>query len=185
MKYFRLKDDIYADDHSELGDIKFGDDAIDADMFTTALRYNYDESQVHSIDGEFRGDFDFNLASFDVPIVSKRFAQLFQTLGREVVQLIPLQSPCNGELYILNVLSRIPALDESRSLFTKWEASDGRPDRMGQYRMVAELKVDPHNARGNDVFRIEGWDVPLIVSERLVNLAQEQGMKGCVYELTI
>lgn len=183
MNYFRIKDDIHAADHSNLGGIKRNGVDVDADLLTNGSIFEYDATQTYLVEGDVTGMFDFCLASFDVPIVSEEFAHLLSVVAEKDCQLIPVKTSSGGHFFILNALRRVRCLDESRSLFTKWEASDGRPDRTGQYRMVAELRIDPEAALGSEVFRIVGWDVPLIVSERLVTLAQAQGMKGCVYEL--
>lgn len=183
MNYYRIKDDIYAEDYSTLGGIKRNGSDVDADVFTIGAVYDYESAQTFLVEGEVKGKFDFSLASFDVPIVSGRFARLLTGLAENDIQLIPVRTSCIGDFYILNILTRINCLDEARSLFTKWEASDGRPDRTGQYRMVAELKIVSEAAEGRCIFRIAGWDVPIIVSEQLMKLAQAQDMKGCIYEL--
>ena len=173
----------FSEDHSNLGGITRNGSNVDADLLTIGSMYDYDATQTYLVEGEVKSEFDFCLASFDLPIVSERFARLLNGLADNDCQLIPVISTCGRKFFILNTLGRVKCLDESRSLFTKWDASDGRPDRTGQYRMVAELRIVPEASQGRDIFRIVGWDVPLVVSERLIKLAQDQGMKGCVFEL--
>jgi len=59
---------------------------------------------------------------------------------------------------------------------------DGRNDKLGQYRMVAKLVVDHNKTEGAEIFRIDGWDVPLIVSKRIKEGLEQQGCVGSDFE---
>lgn len=48
-----------------------------------------------------------------------------------------------------------------------YTASDSQPEKLGQYRNVVGLKIDPIHAEGRNIFRPWGWPVAMIVSERL------------------
>lgn len=125
---------------------------------------------------------DFTLADFDMPVLRSSFAMRLRELEPEAIQLIP--STVAGEagaFDILNVLSVVDALDEERSAITYWREEDGRPERVGQYRMVLNMTLDPSRIGAHHVFRIKGWEVALVVSatarERLI------GATGAVFEL--
>ena len=58
-------------------------------------------------------------------------------------------------------------MDETRSEIMRWKHEDGRPDKVGRYRMVGNLTIDPTRVRNRHIFRIDDWEIALIVSERL------------------
>jgi hypothetical protein len=111
---------------------------------------------------------DFTFAGFDVPVVSAPVRRALAGLPSGSVQWIGVQvtgQPVPVTTFaILNVLRKARCLDESRSEFVKWSVADRRPDRTGSYRMVTRLAIDPERAP-SDIFRIEGWEVALIVSD--------------------
>ena len=57
----------------------------------------------------------------------------------------------------------------------------GRPDRVGDYKDVHPLRVDPRRTN-YDIFRIRGWVRPLIVSDRLKTAMEEIDNLGVVFE---
>jgi hypothetical protein len=73
-------------------------------------------------------------------------------------------------------------LDENRSQFTKWTVNDHRPDLAGEYRMVVNLKVVgsaiPSDAH---IFRIKGWLVGLIVSDKVKRAMELAGCLGAKF----
>jgi hypothetical protein len=110
----------------------------------------------------------FTFAGFDVPVVAQPVQAALASVGAlQWIEVEVTGEPRATDAYaILNVLQKARCLDESRSQFTKWKAHDRRPDRMGSYRMVTRLAIDPERAPG-DVFRIEGWEVALVVSDAI------------------
>jgi hypothetical protein len=108
----------------------------------------------------------FTFAGFDIPVVSQEVQAALAGVG--ALQWVGVEvgdAPgASDEYLILNVLQKARCLDETRSQFTRWMPHDGRPDRMGSYRMVTQLAIDPERAPG-DVFRVDGWEVALIVSD--------------------
>jgi hypothetical protein len=111
---------------------------------------------------------DFTFAGFDVPVVSGAVKAALAALAPELVQWIGVkvtgQPVPVTSFAILNALRKARCLDESRSAFVPWTVADRRPDRVGSYRMVTRLVIDPARAP-SDIFRIEGWKVALIVSD--------------------
>jgi hypothetical protein len=180
LNYYRLTDDIYADDHRCLGDIVDGKVVVDADLFTSTKPYT--GSKRLSIQVDDGPDFDFSLAAFDVPIVSTKLARLLERIAFREVQLIPVTIGGKTGYFILNTLQKVSCLDEQLSVYTKWTETDGRPDRMGQYRMVSEVRLNSDKANGIHVLRIEGWDVPLVVSDKVVEEIQSSGIRGVILD---
>lgn len=110
----------------------------------------------------------FNLGAFDTPIVSQAILERFPHDCRGDYETFPV-TVGNGVsgFSILNVVRRVACVDEERSICEKWVVEDERPDKIGCYRAIGDLHIIPSLARGLDIFRIEGWEVALIVSERL------------------
>ncbi|WKZ87664.1 hypothetical protein N5B55_23245 [Ralstonia pickettii] len=82
-----------------------------------------------------------------------------------------------GEFEVLNVLDIIDCVDEAHSEFSLWTAEDGRPDRVGDYRMSL-LRIDPERAKGHDLFRVKRWTIALICSEKVKTCLEEAGVTG-------
>lgn len=119
--------------------------------------------------------------AFGIPIVHHRVVSLFERLGlHEEVQFIPVE--VEGQIepwFILNALRIIPCIDEARcEEVVRWLPEDNRPDKMGGYRNVSGLKVDPERTAGARIFRPWGWKVVLIVSESLKQALEQEGITG-------
>ncbi len=63
--------------------------------------------------------------------------------------------------------------DEASEEVIRWTPEDGRPDRVGQYRDVDGMRIDPPQVGDAQVFRTWGWSIALIVSED-IKLALER-----------
>jgi hypothetical protein len=123
---------------------------------------------------------DFCWAAFAIPVVHARVAQLFQQLKVREVQFIPVQVEAHAEPYfILNALQLIPCIDDSRCEEVRyWKSEDGQPEKVGEYRRVAGLRIDPMKVSDARVFRPWGWRVALIVSEDLKLALEREGLTG-------
>lgn len=124
---------------------------------------------------------DFTLAGLTIPLVHGRVASIFDRLGlRNEVQLIEAQVEGHSEPYwILNALRVIRCIDDARCEEVRfWEPRHGAPNRVGEYRNVAGLKVDPARTEGADIFRPWGWTGALIVSERIQLEMERMGITG-------
>ncbi len=78
---------------------------------------------------------------------------------------------------MLNAVRVIRCLDEKRSEFIKWTEHDHRADLAGKYRQVTKLVLIPGAIPPDaHIFRVDGWEVALIVSE-VVKVAMES--VGC------
>lgn len=122
--------------------------------------------------------------AFGIPVVHRRVVTLFERLGlQREVQFIPVEVEGQTEPYfILNALQVIRCVDEARSdeVFF-WRPEDGEPDKVGQYKNIRGLKVDPSRIRDANIFRPWGWRVILIVSERVKLAMDEEGITGTYF----
>jgi hypothetical protein len=124
---------------------------------------------------------DFSYTTLAVPVVHGRVVFLCERLGlRQQVQFLPAQVEGQSEPYfILNALRIIRCIDDARCEEVRYRsAEDGDPDRVGQYRLVAGMRIDPSKVGDSHIFRPWGWTVALIVSERLKQAMEEEGVTG-------
>lgn len=126
---------------------------------------------------------EFNFCDFDMIVTPRTLNAELETLVGAAIQRIPVSVGNRAdEFEILNVCELVKCVDESRSVATKWTASDGRPDKVGQFRMVIELKIDPSAASGHEIFRVAGWPIALVVSEKVKRFFEDRKVSGLKYE---
>jgi hypothetical protein len=124
---------------------------------------------------------DFTLTGLTIPLVHRRFISIFERLGlQEEVQLIPARVEGQQEPYfILNVLQKFRCIDDARcEEVLYWLPEDNRPDKVGKYRNVAGLRIDPSKVGEARVFRLWGWRSPIIVSEHVKQALEDERFTG-------
>lgn len=124
---------------------------------------------------------DFSLTGLTVPLVNGRVVSLFEHLGLEQeVQFIPARVEGFTEPYfLLNALRVIRCIDDARcEEVLYWLPKDNRPDKLGQYRNIRGLRVDPAKVGDSNIFRPWGWTVTLIVSERIKRAMDGEAITG-------
>nr|WP_309887924.1 DUF1629 domain-containing protein [Archangium sp.] len=123
---------------------------------------------------------DFSWAAFNIPVVSSRFVQLFERMGLQETQFLPVQVENHpGPWSILNTLSTIRCIDDARCEEVQyWRPEDGQPEKVGQYQSVAGLRIDPTKVEGARIFRPWGWSIALLVSEDVKDALEREGLTG-------
>ena len=123
---------------------------------------------------------DFCWAAFSIPVVHDRFFQLFQRLRVQNVQFIPAQVEGHaGPYFILNTLLTIRCIDDARcSDVQYWKPEDGQPEKVGRYRYIQDLHIDPSKVGDAQIFRTWGWSLGLIISEDLKQAIEAEGISG-------
>jgi hypothetical protein len=123
---------------------------------------------------------DFSLTGLGVVVVHGRVVQLFESLGIQEVQFLPVRVEGHGGPYfILNTLRVIHCIDDARCEEVRyWRPEDGQPEKVGEYRVVAGLRIDPGKVGDASIFRPWGWPVALIVSQRLKEAMDAEGITG-------
>lgn len=123
---------------------------------------------------------EFSLSGTGIPIVHARAASVFAELAPGDVQLLPVDVTGEpGPFGILVATHLIRCIDDQRStevLF--WTPEDGQPDKVGEYRSVYGLRIDPTPVGTAQVFRPWGWPVALIVSEALKEALERARVTG-------
>lgn len=110
---------------------------------------------------------DFSLTGLAVPIVHVRVAMLLAHLAPGDTQSFPVDVRGQTERFCVLVATRsVRCIDDAACTEVElWTPEDGRPEKVGQYRDVLGLRIDPSRVGDARVFRTWGWTVALIVSE--------------------
>ena len=194
MKYYEIYDNKYIPGRWHLGMPLFADgedeDAGDPEKRELFDTYRFLEGRLLEIQSPIRLSvkpvgvaLDFSHA-MGVPIVHRRVVSLFERLGlQKDVQFIPVEIEGQTEpWFILNALRIIRCIDDARcEEVLYWLPEDNRPDKLGQYRNVAGLKVDPEKLGDAHIFRPWGWKVVLIVSEHVKSAMEAAGITGAKF----
>ena len=123
---------------------------------------------------------DFNPSCFAIPVVSKRLAELMESIAPYEVQRLPAiieGDPADWE--VLNVVSKVNCIDHERSCIQYYPKN--HPEKPGKPRGVVSLVLDTNRANGHHVFRATDWEVALIVSEHVKTALEELGATGIEY----
>jgi hypothetical protein len=125
-------------------------------------------------------ELDFSLSGLGVVIVHERFVRLFERLGIQDVQFIPARVEAHAEPYfILNALRIIRCIDDARCEEVRyWMPEDGQPEKVGEYRVVAGMRIAPTQVGDARIFRPWGWTVALVISEELKQALEQEGITG-------
>ncbi|ATB50589.1 imm11 family protein [Corallococcus macrosporus] len=124
---------------------------------------------------------DFSLAGAGLtPIVSARVASVFRELAPHDVQLLPVEVEDRSEPHFILVATRLVRCIDDRACAEAipYTAADGLPERVGHYRSISGLRVDPTRTNGARVFRTWGWPVSLIVSEGIKEALEHARITG-------
>jgi uncharacterized protein DUF1629 len=122
---------------------------------------------------------DFTQTGLGFIVVSGRFISLCERLGiQNEIQFIPARLEGHSEPYfVLNPLRIVKCVDEARcEEFSVYEPGYEDPEKVGHYRYVSGLKVDPEKIGDASIFLPWGWTLDLIVSERVKQAIEEEGL---------
>jgi hypothetical protein len=118
-----------------------------------------------------------------MPVVKRDIAEKIESLADGEVQRIPAKIVGDyGWFEILNVLNLRKAINESMSEIRWWKAEDGIPAKVGKYSGIAKLVIDRDRLKGARIFRLEGWELPLIVCESIKESLENMNTTGIVFE---
>lgn len=123
---------------------------------------------------------DISFADFDMPVVTRAVGNLLNDIAPADIQRFPVQiDSCKEEYDILNIISRPNCIDISRSKIDEWwTEEDQRPDLLGQPQMISKLRIDENRTAGAHIFRPDGWDVVVIVSDVVKKALQRERATG-------
>jgi hypothetical protein len=180
-RYFELIDDMSSPDRWLLGD------PVDEQGKEVRAR-QFMSGEPARFDGCLRvpiyhpgTSLDFSLADpGGVPVVTQKVASVLATLAPGDIQLFPVEVDSRSEPYFLvNVARLVKCIDdEACAEVLYWKPEDGRPDKVGQYRDVYGMRIDPSKVAGAKVFRPWGWRVAVIVAEDVKEALERTGATG-------
>ncbi len=126
---------------------------------------------------------DFSWAGLSIPVVHVKVASMLSERAPGDVQLIPADIEGQPDQYLVLVATRlIRCIDEKASKVQFWQPEDGLPEKVGQYWAVDDMRIDKVKVGNAKVFRPEGWEVALIVSEEIKDALERMGATGTRFE---
>jgi hypothetical protein len=127
---------------------------------------------------------DFTLAGFSIPVVHVRVASVFTELAPRDVQILPVDIQGQPDPFCILVATRlVRCIDDKASEEVEyWTPEDGRPEKVGQYRDVYGMRIDPTKVGDAKIFRTWGWTVALIVSEDIKEALERAGVTGMKFK---
>lgn len=125
---------------------------------------------------------DFNLGMLDEVVVRAELGRRVVEVAGECVQVIPARVGAEDGFVVLNPLCVVDCLDESRSVFRKYDELGVFSNRIGEYRSVDELWIDPSRVpSGAHFFLIGRWRVVMVVSEAVKAAMESVGCEGAIF----
>jgi hypothetical protein len=180
-RYFRLTEDMTSPERWVLGDtLDVQGKKIGARLYLNAepIRFN----------GRLRvpilhpgSPLDFSCADGgDFPVVTASVASTLAELAPGDVQLYPAEVDSRPEPYFLvNVAHLVKCIDVDASEEVRyWEPEDNRPDKLGHYRSVYGMRIDPSKVGDARVFRPWGYPPALLVAEDVKEALERTGASG-------
>ncbi len=185
-RYFELFDDIYTPGCWELDDPtdQSGQEMANPWMFRKGEPVQMEESLRVPISRPGR-PLDFSMAGVGVtPVVHAKVASILNRLAPDDVQLFPVNVASQSEPYFLvNVTRVVKCIDDEASEEVQyWKPEDGRPEKVGKYRAVSGMRIDPSKVGDARVFRTWGWTIALIVSEEIKEALERAGVTGVKFK---
>lgn len=179
-RYFELSDDVYVAGRWQLASpVDERGHEVDPWQFTKGYPVQL-QGQLR-VPLEVKGrPLGFTLAGMDTPVVHVEVASIFAELAPNDVQLLPVDVEGQSEQFRILVATKlIQCIDEQASEEVRhWKPEDGRPDKVGKYRVVVGMRIDSSKVGGAQVFRTWGWSIALIVSEDLKEALEQLGATG-------
>jgi hypothetical protein len=179
-EYFRLLVDSRTEDLWFLGQPVREDGAVvDARLFTACRPYGATIQPLRLPVQRPGRPSRVTFGAFDMPVIDAGLVAAISAATPGDVELIPATTDEISELSIANVLPCLSCIDERRTVGDKWTEADGRPDRVGRYRTIAQLYLDSSRIT-REIFRVYDWNIALIVSAELAaatRLGEIEGLR--------
>jgi len=134
---------------------------------------------------ETRRPVDYSELSIEnVPVVHVRIATVLSELAPTDVQIFPVTIEGQPDQFCLvNVARSVKCIDDARSReVERYTAADAElyPERIGEYKSVGRLRIDPSQVGDARIFRTWGW-IAIIVSEEIKSALERIGTVGVTF----
>jgi hypothetical protein len=183
-RYFDLSDDVYVPGRWHIC-TPVGEDGQEVEPWQFTEGHSVEIRERLKMALRVAGTpLDFTLAGLDIPVVHARVASIFKELAPNDVQLLPVDIEGYPEQFSILVATHlIPCIDEKASDEVRhWKPEHGRPEKVGQYRVVSGMRIDHSKVGDAKVFRTWGWTVALIVSEEIKEALERIGATGTKFK---
>ncbi|NOK22369.1 imm11 family protein, partial [Corallococcus carmarthensis] len=179
-RYYRLAEDLDIPDRWQLGaPVDQRGQTVNPWQFTKGNSVQLDAvlRMPVSVGGK---PLDFTLAELDIPVIDPKVAAILSERAPGDVQLIPVQIDSQPGAHRILVATRlVRCIDDRASEEVRyWTPEDGRPEKVGKYRAVSGMRIDPTKVGDAKVFRTWGWTLALIVSEDIKDALERAGVTG-------
>ncbi|HZH17349.1 MAG TPA: DUF1629 domain-containing protein [Archangium sp.] len=188
LTYFELAEDLYAPDGSDGWVLQgpfdeHGARLADPGRYCRGQRLDAAEPLSFRIAQPSGTPVDFNISPVGIPVVPARVVQLFERLGIQDVQFLPTKIASHPEpWFILNVTRVVRCIDDARCRAVMyWKPEDGEPKKVGTYRAVYDMRIDPTKTEGARIFRTWGWRVAIVVSQDIKEALEQDHVTGAKF----
>jgi len=180
MRFYRLVGDVHIPSQWQLDDVKMSDGA-EVNLLT-GTRLSLAGTLHADVLGKGR-ELAFSEAGIGAPVATRALASAMAEVAGSDLEILPLRLGGRDGYSALNATRSIRCLDEQRSGFMKFTDDDEiAPDKIGRYRAVGPMFVDPGSIPGGaHFFRMWGWSIALIVSERIKEAMERVGCLGAEF----
>jgi len=120
-----------------------------------------------------------NLAWF---LVSERLKTLLLEFNIFNTQFIPIKNDDSNKNigYLVNIIDKVNAMDISKSLIKKVTYhKDGKEET---HNSVIKYALQEKEIGDRDLFSLDGYNIPIFISERLKNGMEKSKITGCDYQ---
>ncbi|HYO57224.1 imm11 family protein [Archangium sp.] len=182
--YFELAETMYTPDGSDGWALQgpFDEQGMDLDpwRYTDGQHLDMEKPPTFRVALPAGNPLDFNISGLGIPIVHARVVRIFEQLGTQDVQFLPAKIASRPEpWFILNVTRVVRSIDDARCRQVNYfRPEDGQPEKVGTYRAVHGMRIDPTKVEGAHIFRPWGWVVAIIVSQDIKEALEQAHVTG-------
>ncbi len=178
MRYYRILDDLNAENRWWLGNLVLSDEVNFWDYLRTkeivpppkALEMEMQET------GE---PLDITMAAFEVLVVNEKGKQLFSNRDFQFIPVSIKSQESGSKYYVMVTLFEEDCVDEAKSEFERYERDDEiRPDLAGKYSGFFKLVIDTSKQYSHAVFRVKDYNVAIIVNEEIKSEYERLNLTG-------
>ncbi len=115
-------------------------------------------------------------------IISEKLKTILSEFNIGDTQFIPVLNEDKRENigYLVNIINMVDAIDISKSLVKKMTYHrDGKEET---YNSVIKYALYEKKIGDSDLFKLEGYNTPIFISERLKNAMDKAKVTGCDYQ---
>lgn len=119
-----------------------------------------------------------------IPVGNEQVASVFRELASDDVQLFPVEVVGeSGQYFIVNAVKTPECIDEAKCREVHvYTQEDSAPERMGNYRWIYGLRIDPLKTEGAHVFRPARFTPAFIVTEEVKAALERVGNLAVSFE---